>query len=184
MSNAIRSENDQWENTRQKILDRDGSACRFCEIEDGEHKEETGKGLHIHHIIPQSAGGSDSLNNLIAVCESCHRTLESTQGKAMKRIKKGYDEETVGDVNVSKTPVYVWVVASWGAVHGVFSDFDEATKCGSENADESDLMIVKERVSITPENLLEAVQYSIDRPSFDSSITVSLGDFVEDAHEQ
>jgi len=64
---------------RQKVRERDNHECRFCESENN---------LHTHHIVPRSADGSDDLDNLITVCASCHNTVESTQGKALKRIKK------------------------------------------------------------------------------------------------
>ena len=30
-------------------------------------------GLEMHHIVPVSAGGTDDLDNLIAICANCHR---------------------------------------------------------------------------------------------------------------
>jgi hypothetical protein len=46
-------------------LQRDQGMCQIC----GGCKTN----LHAHHIIPLSEGGEDSLNNLITVCEDCHR---------------------------------------------------------------------------------------------------------------
>lgn len=72
------------EETRQQVRERDDHKCRFCETEEN---------LHTHHIIPRSAGGSDDKENLITVCQSCHNTIESTQGKALKRLKGTFREE-------------------------------------------------------------------------------------------
>jgi len=80
-----------WEATRSRVLDRDGHACRFCGISNDEHKDEYRRELSAHHIIPDRDGGPDHPDNLITVCESCHRTLESTHGKAMSQMKRQED---------------------------------------------------------------------------------------------
>jgi len=69
---------------RKKVRERDGHECQFCESEEN---------LHTHHIVPKKAGGSDSKENLITVCASCHNTIENTQGNALKRIKKEKEEK-------------------------------------------------------------------------------------------
>lgn len=72
--------------TREEILERDDRECRFCGITNADHKEEQGRELSLHHIIKQKSGGSDDPENLITVCSSCHKTLESTQADALSRI--------------------------------------------------------------------------------------------------
>jgi hypothetical protein len=69
---------------RKEVRERDNHECRFCESDDN---------LHTHHIVPRSADGSDDLENLITVCASCHKTIENTQGDALKRIKKQKQEK-------------------------------------------------------------------------------------------
>ena len=56
------------------------------------HREEHGQGLEVHHIVPRRADGSDSPENLLAVCVSCHSTLEHTQADALERIYQVSDE--------------------------------------------------------------------------------------------
>lgn len=48
---------------RELIFTRDGTECRACGTE---------KNLHIDHVVPRSAGGSDDLNNLQVLCGSCN----------------------------------------------------------------------------------------------------------------
>ena len=74
---------------RQKVRERDNNKCRFCETEEN---------LHTHHVIPRSVQGSDELSNLITVCQSCHNTIESTQGKALKRLKQKFEENFVSSI--------------------------------------------------------------------------------------
>lgn len=43
-------------------------ACLFCDEE---------YALDRHHIVPQRYGGSDEEENLVTVCPTCHRKLET-----------------------------------------------------------------------------------------------------------
>ena len=84
---------------RKEVLDAYGHECAFCGMTEKEHEEERGRSLDIHHIIPRRADGSNKPENLISVCISCHKTLESTQADALERIefnqteKQNYEEK-------------------------------------------------------------------------------------------
>ncbi len=52
---------------RRAILKRDGYTCQNCMKE---FKEER---LEVHHVMPVSKGGSDSLRNLVTLCIDCHK---------------------------------------------------------------------------------------------------------------
>jgi 5-methylcytosine-specific restriction endonuclease McrA len=53
-----------YEELRNRVLSRDGWKCQSC----GRHKD-----LQVHHLMRRSQLGSDALDNLIALCASCHR---------------------------------------------------------------------------------------------------------------
>lgn len=76
------------EDIRQEVLERYNYRCQFCGVTEDQHKDERGRGLDIHHIIPRRMGGDDTVKNLISVCVECHRTLESTQGDAIEQMKE------------------------------------------------------------------------------------------------
>gem|GEM_PF-2616141 len=59
-----------WEERQRSCLTRDGYKCRIC----GKTKN-----LHIHHIKPISFGGIHSLQNLITLCKTCHKSQEYYQ---------------------------------------------------------------------------------------------------------
>ena len=82
-----------WDKIREKVLERDNYQCRFCEKTDSDHREEYGAGLDVHHIIPKNDGGKDKLQNLAALCRSCHSTLETLHGQAMAEIVEAEDHE-------------------------------------------------------------------------------------------
>lgn len=51
---------------QQECFDRDGWKCRYCGNRNG---------LHPHHVIYRSHGGSDNMNNLLTLCWKCHRAI-------------------------------------------------------------------------------------------------------------
>jgi len=83
----------KFKEQRERVLERDGYECRFCGVSDGEHRQENGNGLHVHHLVPRGANGGNEVDNLISVCASCHKTLEHTQGDLLKRYNSGKDEK-------------------------------------------------------------------------------------------
>jgi hypothetical protein len=98
MSNTYK--NESWSDLRDLVLSRDDYKCSFCGITDEEHKEQSDCGLSAHHIIPKDDGGEDIPKNLMAVCSSCHKTLEFTHGKAMSQMKA--DKSDKNDKEVIK----------------------------------------------------------------------------------
>ena len=58
---------DDWQQLRRAVLDRDDQTCQGCGAhvsDDVEH--------HVHHIVPLGCGGTNTLRNLITLCEECH----------------------------------------------------------------------------------------------------------------
>lgn len=63
------------ENIRKAVIIRDGNKCMEC-----------GKSnckLEAHHINPKRLNGSNSISNLIALCESCHQKTEGKEEQYM-----------------------------------------------------------------------------------------------------
>lgn len=52
----------------QAVYRRDDWKCRSCNNRNG---------LDPHHVIFQSAGGSDTLDNLLALCRKCHDDIHA-----------------------------------------------------------------------------------------------------------
>jgi len=65
------------ENLRIATLMRDGYTCQECGKKDCR--------LEAHHIVPRRLKGSDSIGNLITLCDKCH---DKTEGNEEKFIKK------------------------------------------------------------------------------------------------
>ena len=72
---------DFW-NVREYVLFRDGHVCQCCK---GKKKDPI---LNVHHIESRKSGG-DAPNNLITLCETCHKGYHNGTIKLPKRIKRG-----------------------------------------------------------------------------------------------
>ena len=69
-------------NVREYVLFRDGHTCQCCK---GKSKD---KILNVHHIESRKTGG-DAPNNLITLCETCHKGYHSGMIKLPKTIRRG-----------------------------------------------------------------------------------------------
>jgi hypothetical protein len=105
------------------VLERDGHACRFCEIGDDAHRDEHGRGLHVHHIIPERDGGPDVPENLITVCGSCHRTLEHTHAQAVSQLDGAPDHAS--EDTQAKAGATFGVRKSWATADAVDAELAE-----------------------------------------------------------
>lgn len=61
-----------WEQRRRAVLARDEYTCQRCGEASGPHAGDEGVTLHVHHVRPLSAGGSNRLSNLVTLCADCH----------------------------------------------------------------------------------------------------------------
>ncbi len=69
-------------NVREYVLFRDGHQCQCCK---GKSKD---KILNVHHIQSRKTGG-DAPNNLITLCETCHKGYHAGTVKLPDKIKRG-----------------------------------------------------------------------------------------------
>jgi len=58
-----------WRKLRALILNRDGYTCQRCYAMD--------KPLHVHHKVKRFFGGSNEEDNLITLCNRCHKIVEA-----------------------------------------------------------------------------------------------------------
>ena len=61
---------------RERIMLRDGAACRKC-------GKMVGK-LEVDHVTPLSLGGGESDSNRQLLCIDCHKTKSDEEGKQRK----------------------------------------------------------------------------------------------------
>lgn len=68
-------------NSKAACLNRDDYTCQCCKTKKGT--------LHAHHIIYRSEGGADTLDNLITLCEKCHKKLHNRKLLSFEAKLKG-----------------------------------------------------------------------------------------------
>jgi hypothetical protein len=66
---------------RKKV---DTEQCYFCPKRNG---------IEVHHIVPQRFNGTDTRENLVALCDRCHKKLEQLYDKRFYE-KLGIADET------------------------------------------------------------------------------------------
>lgn len=70
-----------WDEQREKALERAGWVCEWCGQTNDEELDEIGRGLHVHHRVQFREFGkptdANKLDNLLAVCSRCHKTVEN-----------------------------------------------------------------------------------------------------------
>ncbi|WP_152419440.1 homing endonuclease associated repeat-containing protein [Halobiforma nitratireducens] len=68
---------DDWLDRREEVRERDGYQCVDCRMDNDEHNEVYGQDLHVHHI-PDAGGDPDALENLVTLCNACHKKWDRT----------------------------------------------------------------------------------------------------------
>ena len=70
-----------WENLKAYAKYRDGYKCRAC----GKSKQQDGVRLEVHHIIRRADGGTDVPENVVTLCEDCHKAHHKGERKLKLR---------------------------------------------------------------------------------------------------
>ena len=97
---------DFW-NVREYILFRDGHTCQCCK---GKSKD---KVLNVHHIESRKVGG-DAPNNLITLCETCHKRYHNGEIALPKRIKRGMSFRDAAFMGIMRWSFYNQLKQQYG----------------------------------------------------------------------
>lgn len=84
-------------NVREYVLTRDGHKCQHCK---GKSKDPI---LNVHHIESRKIGGN-APNNLITLCETCHKAYH--KGAIKLKIKRGTSLRDAALMNIMRWFVY------------------------------------------------------------------------------
>ena len=99
---------DFW-NTREYVLFRDGHVCQCCK---GKSKD---KILNVHHIESRKVGG-DAPNNLITLCETCHKRYHNGKLTLPKHIKRGMSFRDAAFMGVMRWTFYNQLKSKYGNI--------------------------------------------------------------------
>jgi 5-methylcytosine-specific restriction endonuclease McrA len=75
-----------WEKMRKLVRIRDDHTCMRC----GRHEKQLPRELDVHHIVPirefDSPENANTMENLVALCQSCHGKVENTEGNGQNLL--------------------------------------------------------------------------------------------------
>ena len=109
---------DFW-NTREYVLFRDNHNCQCCK---GKNKDAH---LNVHHIESRKVGG-DAPNNLITLCETCHKAYHQGKIDLPKHIKRDMSFRDAAFMSIMRWEFYNQLKVKYSDI--VFMTFGYITK--------------------------------------------------------
>jgi HNH endonuclease len=74
---TMKLSSEEYNLLRKKVLDQDAWRCQTC----GSLND-----LHVHHLVQRSKLGDDVMDNLIALCASCHKMQHRFHSTVSRRL--------------------------------------------------------------------------------------------------
>jgi 5-methylcytosine-specific restriction endonuclease McrA len=110
-------------NLKQFVLSRDGHCCQKCLGKKKDNK------LHVHHIVFRSNGGTNSPDNLITLCKTCHDNLHlhSNAEQESLKLQKKRKPNATDAVQVSVVGTYLKKSLSFEETFGYETKFTRET---------------------------------------------------------
>ena len=114
-------------NVREHVLFRDGHSCQHCHGKSGD------KVLNVHHIESRKTGG-DSPDNLVTLCETCHRKYHS--GDIKLNVRRGASLRDAALMSILRWTVYNRAKEEFGNVRMTYGYITKNTRirCGLEKS--------------------------------------------------
>ena len=108
-------------NVREYVLFRDNHTCQCCK---GKSKD---KILNVHHIESRKTGG-DAPNNLITLCEYCHKQYHLGNVKLPNTIKRGTSFKDAAFMGIMRWAFYEQLKAMYPCVSMTFGYITKNTR--------------------------------------------------------
>ena len=106
-------------NIREYVLTRDNHQCQHCKGKSGD------KILNVHHLESRKTGGN-APNNLITLCESCHKAYH--RGEFELKVKRGTSLRDAAAMNIMRWAVYNQAKDEFNNVHLTFGYITKYTR--------------------------------------------------------
>lgn len=108
-------------NVREYVLFRDGHTCQCCKGKSGD------KILNVHHIESRKTGG-DAPNNLITLCNACHKGYHAGKVKLPKNIRRGMSFRDAAFMGIMRWALYDELKAMYENVSMTFGYITKNTR--------------------------------------------------------
>lgn len=134
-------------NVREYVLFRDGHSCQHCHGKSGD------KVLNVHHIESRKTGGN-SPNNLITLCETCHKAYH--RGKLDLKFRRGSSLRDASLMGVMRWAVYNKARKEFGNVRMTYGYITKNTRvrCGLEKSHAVDARCISGHPLAEPAEIL------------------------------
>lgn len=106
-------------NTREYVLARDNHECQCCH---GKSKDNI---LNVHHIESRKTGG-DAPNNLITLCETCHKAYH--KGEVELKPKRGKSYRDAAFMGILRKTLFLRLKQMYPNVHETFGYITKNTR--------------------------------------------------------
>ena len=100
-----------FSNSREHALSRDKYTCQICKAKNTR--------LEVHHIVYRSKGGTDDLDNLVTLCEDCHKKIHNgiiVFNKKLKKLSSLRDATTMSVLRSMLLKKYPEAIETFGYV--------------------------------------------------------------------
>ena len=130
-------------NVREYVLARDGHKCQHCKGKSGD------KILNVHHIESRRTGG-DAPNNLITLCETCHKAYH--RGNLELKVKRGASLRDAAAMSIMRWAVYEDARKEFGNVQLTYGYITKHTRIenGIEKSHCADAFCISNNVYAKP----------------------------------
>ena len=108
-------------NVREYVLSRDGHTCQCCK---GRSKDPI---LNVHHIESRKTGG-DAPNNLVTLCNTCHKGYHAGKVKLPKAIRRGMSFRDAAFMGVMRWALYDELRATYDDVSMTYGYITKNTR--------------------------------------------------------
>ena len=134
-------------NVREYVLFRDGHSCQHCHGKSGD------KVLNVHHIESRKTGGN-SPNNLITLCETCHKAYH--RGKLDLKFRRGPSLRDASLMGVMRWTVYNKARKEFGNVRMTYGYITKNTRirCGLKKSHAVDARCISGHPLAEPAEIL------------------------------
>lgn len=137
-------------NVREYVLFRDGHICQCCK---GKSKD---KILNVHHIESRKTGGN-APNNLITLCETCHKGYHKGTVKLPKTIHRGMSFKDASFMGIMRWAFYNKLKEEYPDVHMTYGYITKNTRI--ENGLPKDRYIDARCISGNPKAVSDGTVY-------------------------
>lgn len=137
-------------NVREYVLFRDTHTCQYCK---GKSKDQI---LNVHHIESRKTGG-DAPNNLITLCETCHKKYHRGEIELPKAIRRGMKFNDAAFMGIMRWAFYNKLKENYSDVRMTFGYITKNTRI--ENGLPKEHWIDARCISGNPQAVSDGVVY-------------------------